>query len=408
MNAAVQPKGEIYPYDPDNVPYLEHLFKSSGSRMAKRQSTQTWFVTVEEEEGTFTMHSGKLGGKITQKVTKVKPKNVGRANETTVAEQAHIEAKAKWVKKVQRDLYKRDLNDGMAPLYLSPMLAMDATKNPHRIDWANRAYMSQPKLNGVRVVAIKREDGTVDLQSREGVFYNVQHIKDALAPVMSAGTALDGELDLGNEYELGDVTGALKPGTKNHHLLRYALFDVVHDSAIAQVRYAALCKLYERFPKGSPVDLVPAHVVVSAEDMDAQHDALADAGYEGIMVRDKHGLYDYGYKGVSMFKFKKFQDQEFLVVGVTEDKDGGGLFLLKTDNSEYCDKDNQFEGAVTEPSFTCRPKGTDAMRADILANPDDYIGKLLTVRFSEKLKSGVPEFNRGITKDGAIAVRDYE
>lgn len=398
---------ENYPFDPENVPYLHEIFKVGGSRMAKNNSTQVWFVDVQEDDGTFTTHAGQLGGKITPKITKVKPKNVGRANETSAGEQAHLEAKAKWIRQVERKLYKRDLDDGMAPLYLPPMLAMDATKNPHRIDWVNRTYISQPKLNGVRFVAQLKIDGTVTLQSREGMYYTVQHIQDALAKIMKPGIPLDGELYLGEEYELGDVTGALKPGKPLHPLLKGCLFDLVHDTAIASKRYAALTAIMGA-NKSPSLELVPSSPVTSHEDMDAQHDKLATAGFEGIMIRDADGLYDYGYKGIAMFKYKKFQDEEFQIVDVEPDKDGtGGLFILKTDNRHL----TGFKGAQDAPTvetFTCRNKGTNEMRADILTNPDKYVGKLLTVRFSEKLKTGVPEFNRGLTKDGMVAVRDYE
>ena len=80
--------------------------------------------------------------------------------------------------------------------------------------------------------------------------------------------------------------------------------------------------------------------------------------------------------------------------------------IVQTDNSEI--EGGGFDGFISEKTFTCRCKGTDAQRAHILTNPEEYIGKALTVRFSSRLKSGVPEFNRGITKDGMIAVRDYE
>lgn len=410
MNQAVT-LPEHYPYDKDNVPYFDHLFKISGSRATNKQRTNTWFVTVDEEEGSFTTHAGQLGGKLTSKKTKVKPKNTGRANATTVAEQAHIEAKAKWVHKVERELYKRDLEDGMAPLYLKCMLALDAAKYPHRIHWDNRSYFTQPKLNGVRFIAEKLAEGNVRLTSRKGTFYNVPHIQAAINKVMEVGgVPLDGELYLGEEYELGDVTHALKKGTENHLKLQAHLFDLVHHTAPGLKRYVALKGLFEsRIDSSMPIKLVPAVICESAQELDQQHDEWAAKGFEGIMIRDVDGLYDYGEKNEFLYKYKKFQDQEFKIVGVIPDKDElGGLFVLETDNSEFVDADQVFEGEVTVSTFNCRSKGTDAQRAHVLAHPDEYIGKLLTVRFSEKLKTGVPEFNRGITKDGMIAVRDYE
>lgn len=403
------------------APYLSHLFQLSGSRVKpEKQRELTWFVTVHETDGSYTAHAGQFGGKITTKRTVCKPKNVGRANETTAVEQARIEAKADWLKKVQRKLYKQNLDDGTPPLFLQCMLALDAAKYPHRIRWDSRKYFTQPKLNGVRFIAQKISEDNVTLTSREGMSYAVKHIQEALNEVMTVGMPpLDGELYLGEDYELGDVTGALKPTKKRkggtvdnplHIKLEAHLFDMVHDKATGLLRYRALEKFFHDKLSGyESIKLVPIQFCSSAADLEKQHDIKAASGYEGIMLRDSHGLYDYGEKNEFLYKFKKFQDQEFLIVGVTPDKDGtGGLFTMATDNSDHCDKHSKFDGDVTEPEFTCRSKGTNEQRAHILANPHEYIGKLLTIRFSEKLKTGVPEFNRGITKEGMIAVRDYE
>lgn len=397
--------------------YLAHLFKISGSRAnPKGRKRLTWFVTVQEEKGTFTTYAGIVNGVIKPKVHKVKPKNVGKSNETTPAQQAHKEAEATWVKQVQRKLYKEDLEDGEEPLHLQCMLALDATKVGHRIDWGNREYFTQPKLNGVRFIAQKLAEGVVTLTSRDGVLYTIPHIQSALNEVMILGDVLikneplDGELYLGENFELGDVTGALKEGTPRHLDLEAHLFDMVHHTEPGLERQWSLNYIFEsRVPEKSPIKLVPMQPCSSLEELKHQHEDWAELGYEGIMLRDSNGLYDYGEKNIFMFKYKKFQDQEFLITGVTPDKDElGGLFLMQTDNSEYVDEGLEFEGTITEHTFTCRSKGTDAQRAHILANPDDYIGKLGTIRFSFKLKTGVPEFNRCITKDGFIAVRDYE
>lgn len=381
------------------------LYRKSGSvNSGKEFTTQVWWVTLGPNTDQFTAHAGRLDGAITTKVTTVKSKNIGKANETTPEQQALIEATAKWQHKVQRDLYKIDLKDGKEPLYLEPMLALDASKYPHRINWGKATYVTQPKLNGVRVTAHKGLEGTVTLTSREGMLYDVAHIQKALETIMFRGHVYDGELDLGNEYELGDVTRALKPKADNHSKLGFHVFDMVHPTLPFFERHTYLQNQY--FPQ-SGIELIPNAFCESWEEINTQHDAHVAAGYEGIIIRDCESLYDYGAKNVGMFKYKKFQDEEFVIADVVADKDGtGGLFRLVTDNATLTD--HPFPHKITEPMFTCRAKGTNAQRAHVLNHSEEYIGKLLTVRFSQKLKSGVPEFNRGITKDGHIAVRDYE
>jgi DNA ligase-1 len=380
------------------------LYKLTGSRASTRpMATQLWFVTVDEYEGSWTSHSGLVDGKMTRKTTISKPKNIGKANETTPAQQACLEAKAAWTFQVERELYKENLNDGAPPLYTQPMLALDAAKNPHRVHWGKRRYVTQPKLNGVRFTGEKVAEGVVHLTSRKGVRYNVPHIQAALNHHMIVGgTPVDGELYLGEEYELGDVTGALKPGTENHLKLEAHLFDMVHPDYTFEWRYTHLVSMFgdNRITANEPLKLVPAELCATADIMELRHDVFVGIGYEGIMIRDLDGLYDYGEKNEFLYKFKKFQDEEFWILGIVPDKDGtGGLCVMQTDNRGI---GGHFEGTITEPTFTCRCKGTNEYRAHQLAHPEEYIGKLLTVRFSNKLKSGVPEFNRG------IAIRDYE
>jgi len=375
--------------------FLPKLYKETGSRATGKRLME-WSLSVNEDEGSWTAHSGTFGGAITDKKTSSKPKNIGKANETTAAQQAVIEATARWKKQVERKLYKEDLNDGKPPLYYEPMLALDATKCMHRLKWDVKTYLTQPKLNGVRVIAYP--DGEAfKLQSREGVFYDVPHISEALMYGFSDFQhKLDGELYLGEGYELSDVILALKPNNENHLKLQYHVFDCIDMKAKFLRRLKCLTDAFKSIPNDEPLNIVGCYRCHTEAEMRSQHGHFVSQGYEGIMIRDAYGLYDPGAKNVFMFKYKEFQDQEFHIFGVEPDKDEkGGLLVLKTDNGLY-------EGEVTVDAFVSRPMGSDEYRADILANPENYIGKEATIRFSGRLKTGVPEFNR------AIAIRDYE
>ena len=53
-------------------------------------------------------------------------------------------------------------------------------------------------------------------------------------------------------------------------------------------------------------------------------------------------------------------------------------------------------------TFRVRPRGTQEDRKVLFQNGNDYIGKMLTVRYQELTDEGVPRFPVG------IAIRDYE
>lgn len=76
----------------------------------KDGSFQEWKVFVHE--GTVSVFFGKMGGKIQIKETVCKPKNVGRANETTAEDQAVAEAISKWEKQVRLG-YRESTDDGV-------------------------------------------------------------------------------------------------------------------------------------------------------------------------------------------------------------------------------------------------------------------------------------------------------
>jgi DNA ligase-1 len=150
-------------------------------------------------------------------------------------------------------------------------------------------------------------------------------------------------------------------------------------------RYDKLSK----FGLRSPLELVPIVPVLGLEDVDVLHDSFVDKGYEGVIIREALSKYEHK-RSLGLFKYKKFKDSEFKIVGVKQDKDGGAIFELVTD-----------KGAI----FASRPMGTNQYRLNLWERRVELIGLLVTVRYSTLLESNVPEFNR--TLQGGT-LRDYE
>ena len=107
-----------------------------------------WSVHTEGAE--VVVQYGLVGGKIAEKRTTSKAKNVGKANETTPEQQALLEAKSKWTKQIEREDYHEDIDK--AGLQLRPMSARDYTKVGHQVDWDKGRWLLQPKLDGLRLV----------------------------------------------------------------------------------------------------------------------------------------------------------------------------------------------------------------------------------------------------------------
>ena len=145
-----------------------HQVKTTLYALNKDESFQQWKVFTVGS--TIVVEFGKLGGKIQVKRTEAKPKNVGRANETTAEEQAVLEAISKWEKQV-RTGYRESTEELETVEQFSPMLAHDGNKRSHDIVYP--CYV-QPKLDGLRCLVTFDVFGNPIFNSRGNKTYPIQ------------------------------------------------------------------------------------------------------------------------------------------------------------------------------------------------------------------------------------------
>jgi len=162
-----------------NFPVLYHKARSG--------AIHSWQVEVNGDI-IISTHGQVDGQKIFS--TKVAtPKNVGRSNETTGAQQALIEAQAIWTFKRERK-YSLSPSEAQEDVLL-PMLAQPFEKREAKLTYPLDV---QPKLDGVRALA-RWEGDKVVLISRSGKPWLVTtHINEQLEKIMPKGTVLDGEI----------------------------------------------------------------------------------------------------------------------------------------------------------------------------------------------------------------------
>ena len=110
-----------------------------------------------------------------------------------------------------------------------------------------------------------------------------------------------------------------------------------------------------------------------------------EQGFEGTIIRTPGGVYTPGHRSVNLLKHKDFVDEEFIIV---DTMDGKG----------------KFEGAIMFKcvtadgrEFDCGLRGSIDDRKVMFANREQYLGKLLTVKFQEKTEDGIPRFPVGIS-----------
>jgi len=376
-----------------------------------------WSIEVKADgaTGIITVTRGYRGGAVQTNVTTVtEGKNLGKKNATTPLEQAVLEARTTWNKK-QAEGYtvitsnSSSSNSAVATaviipasrateLILSAPMPMLANKWTERAKHITFPCLVQPKYDGTRTIAIcGLPEPEPCLFSRQRKAYaHLEHIQ-AIVRRLPKGLILDGEL-FTTKAHFQTIVGLAKKkllteeDRVKHNLLELHCYDIVDATKPFTERYAILQDLFRLHASviGSTLQLCPTKEVAKASDLKAHHDAYVAAGFEGLMIRNKAGLYAIGNRSNDLLKMKEFEDDEFRIVGFHE-ADGAekGCVMWR------CMTPKGVE-------FGCRPEGTREDRQELFKHGSDYVGKMLTVRFQELTPDGVPRFPVGVT------IRDYE
>jgi ATP-dependent DNA ligase len=324
-------------------------------------------------------------------------KNIGKANETTIQEQAIFDAQSKW--NAKKDQNYTENSNGVVSAYeksLLPMLAKKFKDMKHKIDYP--CYV-QPKLDGLRGVATISKNG-VRISSRKDKPYDaVKHLYEQIKNVFGhIKVPIDGEIYLYG-LTIEDVNRRVKSykGEITEEM-QFWVFDIVDESKTNAERNEVLYKAKQNaINKGidmSHIVFVPTYEATCEQDIYEYHDKFVKDGYEGVIIRNKDAKYLCEKRSSDLQKYKQFEDDEFEIVGITAAttgrESGAIIFVCKIKNPTSSDN----------TTFDVRPRGNIKNRIEeykkAQKNPKNYIGKKYTVRYFRLLESNAPEFPTGI------------
>jgi ATP-dependent DNA ligase len=353
---------------------------------------QEW--SIEVEAGKYRTISGMVGGAmVTSEWTEAVVKNAGRANATSVEDQAAAEAQSKWTKKhdggYREDPDQLDSVDLFKPMLAEKVKDYPVTKFP--------VYV-QPKLDGARCAG--RLSG---LWSRKGKpWVATPHIEKEVNKllVQFPSLVLDGEL---YNHEFHDdfnriisIIKKQKPTAEDfaesEKYAQYHVYDCqfldLPDLTFKQ-RQDKLRGILEA--QGTEyIILVDTKLVADEAEMDAFHQACMEDGYEGSMVRTDTRYENKRTK--ALLKRKEFIDAEFELEDVEEGKGNAAGMAYKV----------VVKGEPITGSSRAGMRGNAAFRKDLFINKAKYIGKQVTVRYQNMTPEG--KLRIGIM----LCVRDYE
>lgn len=360
----------------------------------KDNSIQVWYGEVTGEDN-FTVYWGKMNGKIQSKTTKCTPKNVGRANETSFEQQTLFELESSYTDQIRKG-YFENLEDVKVD-ETQVMLACDALKKPNAIKYP---CSGMPKLDGLRLLCVFEDNEPVFI-SRGNKRYPVhKHLREQLIYLreQTGIDKFDGEMYI-HGVPLQKITSLAKKVQKGSEDLTYQIFDIPSNKhwmlnltnnndkgSKRSLKSYGDCRFTDLYCKVDFIIINHCDVLTHMATVDCRDlydDAEAkeyiskymEQGYEGLILRNYSGLYEYGQRSNDLIKWKVFQDTEALVYDVEIDKNQEGVLKCKLKNGIM---------------FKCKIKGTHEER--LYGNQLKLVGKFVKVKFQQFTVDGVPQF----------------
>lgn len=360
--------------------------------LSKTGSIRVYEIIVEDKGNHAVMTTRKkvtLNGKWTEdKYEYWEGVNIGKSNETTYLEQALFEAQSAQ-NRLQDAGFTVTMPDPDAKFNtdangkIKPMLAIHF--NEKKIKFP---CLCQPKYDGVRCTISQDEDG-VHIISRKGKPYKIPHL-EKWANENKHLLPLDGELYNHKELSFQEIISAVKRVSDITPKIKYVVYDRPIDGVPNEERWNKLVKDFEGVSKDAPTYCSDWIYCDNMEQVWKYHKKCVSAGYEGVIIRNLDGKYEFGFRSNNLIKLKTFDDAEFEIIDVIEatGRDAGtSVMVLRTSEGN---------------EFNAKPQGNRELRAEYLKNRKNIIGKWATIQYQGLSDDGVPRF------PSLVAIRDYE
>lgn len=264
---------------------------------------------------------------------------------------------------------------------------------PKLVSWEDGWYVSR-KIDGARCIAIVDSDGNATFYSRTGKEFDTLDIVGAGIKALNiTNTVLDGELCLVDEDGNEDFQGIMKQLKKKDHTIpnpSFKIFDMVTTEEFYSkkgksnrpysIRYADLCGTM-KFNECSCLSVLEQEKIKDDKHFNEWVSKSTKNKWEGLMLRA-----DEPYKGKrskDLLKYKSFFDDEYQVINAKMGpfryvKDGKECEETMLSNITILHKNHEVD---VGSGFTI------SERQYFYKNPNDIIGKTVTIQYFEETKN---------------------
>ncbi len=252
------------------------------------------------------------------------------------------------------------------------------------------------KLDGLRLLTVFDDRGIPTFYSRTGKeFTTLDKLKNAFNLIPSKyleNKVLDGELCLVDSAGNEDFAGIIKLARKKDYTIEnphYKIFDYIDlkdfEVGIGNTEFSArvsLMELRKDIFTSKYMSIVKQTRVASLEEFELMIKEASDKGWEGLILRKAES----GYKGKrtkDLLKCKKFHDAEFTVLNTNPTVK---KMLNKQGLMEEVECLGNVEIEYRGNIVSVGSGWSDSQRVQYFNNPEDIIGKTITVNYFEETK----------------------
>ena len=288
---------------------------------------------------------------------------------------------------------------GLIPTFNVALANKYDEKTKKKVDFVNDTWFVSRKLDGVRCLVVVDDKGKARSYARSGKqFHTLSLVEKELEDLGVKNIVYDGEMCIVNENGDEDFQDIMKEIARKDHTINNGLFQIFdfipyrmfakgygESGTLSQRIFALQNLLLGKDLKN--IDFLEQIPVTSFEELDKLTQTATKKGWEGLMIR-KNVPYQ-GKRSNDILKVKTFYDSEYTVI----DTFFGPLRYIK-EGAEV--EEEMLSGVAVEHKGNIVRVGsgfTIDQRKHLFKNPQDILGKTITVQYFEESKNQDGEFS---------------
>ena len=291
---------------------------------------------------------------------------------------------------------------GLIPTFDVALAKAFDEKTEKKVDYVNDTWFVSRKLDGVRCLTVIDTEGDIKFFSRQGKeFLTLGNLKPAIENLGLTNVVLDGEvciLDNNGDENFASIIKEIK--RKDHKIGNpfYWMFDMLpmedFENKVSESKFGERIQNLTNIVSTSFRENGPSYEIGVLEQKIGNDQVFSEmmteskeGGWEGLMLR-KDSTYT-GKRSNEILKVKQMHDDEYVVVDLEND-----VHRVIVDGAEV--EEEMLKNVIIEHKGNRVHVGSGfshEQRRHYFANPNEILGKQITVQYFEESQSKSGEFS---------------